>query len=233
LTALQWTIVGTLAQHGIEPDAVIGLSLGELTAAAVAGALSVDDALFIAEQAELAQRRVRAGKMAVVDLSASDADDFLRDREDVWVSVELASGVTVISGTLDAVDSAVRDATSLGIGVSEGMFPFAYHTEAMLPAREAFLSAISRVVGSPPRIPISSGVTGSVLELGALEPIHWWRALAERLRFHRALATLMELGVVRIIEIGPVPMLTGIVRRTAADLGLQVEHQAALELLPR
>ncbi len=234
VTGLQIAMMSALDERGVTPDAVVGLSMGEIAAAVAAGALTVEDAVTVAgAQAGAIQRPLPPGSMALVAMSAEDADEFIRGRGGVWVGVELGPRATVLSGATDAVAAAVAQAAARGVVASGEIFPFGYHSDVMLPVRAPFLDAVAALAPSPARLPFGSSVTGSLLVDERLDASYWWQVMAARSHFSGALAAVLRTGIERVVEVTPVPMLAGIVHETAAANGVRVVSCDALTLLER
>jgi acyl transferase domain-containing protein len=232
VTALQIAMISALDACGVTPDAVVGLSMGEIAAAVAADVLTLEDAVTVAgAQARAIQCPLPSGSMALVAMSADDADEFIRGRGGVWVGVELGPRATVLSGTAEAVAVAVAEAAAAGVQTSGEIFPFGYHSDAMLPIRASFLDSVAYLSPAKARLPFGSSVTGGLLVDERLDGSYWWQVMAGRSRFFSALAAVLRMGIERVVEVTPIPMLAGIVHETAAASGVRMVGCDALSIL--
>ena len=109
LVGLQLALTALWRSYGVHPDAVIGHSMGEVTAAVVAGALSPADGLkVIATRSRLMARLSGQGAMALLEVSGDEAEELLADYPDVSVAVEASPQQIVIAGPPDQVDARDR-----------------------------------------------------------------------------------------------------------------------------
>lgn len=211
-----------LTDAGVLAGVVAGHSLGEVTAAVAAGALDVGEgASLVAERGRAFERacRCRPGSMvAVLRLDEDDLRELLEEIDGAQVANVNAPGQIVVSGSEEAL-ARLRDAVgerggrALPLDV-EG----AFHSVAMEPAMIRVDETVRRLSVATPRIPLVTGVTGCVLSSahavrralvdGVLAPVQWVAVQ------HR----LVELGVDRIVEVGPGGVLAGLARRTLPDL---------------
>jgi acyl transferase domain-containing protein len=232
VTSVQIAMVAALRHLGFTPDAVIGLSMGELAAATTVNALTVQEGLKVAAaQARAIRGPLPPGRMAMVGLPVHEAQELTRGRGAVWVGVELGPRSTVLSGSPDAVASALRAAGPPALEAAGPGFPFAYHTDQMVPVRDAFLSAVGELMPSLPCLPFASTVIGRLLTTERLTPSYWWQVVAARCRFLGAMTALLSSGIDRLVEVSPAAMLSGVVRDIAVDLGVRLEICSAMTLL--
>ena len=108
LVGMQLALTALWRSYGVEPDAVIGHSMGEVTAAVVSGALSPADGLkVIATRSKLMSRLSGQGAMALLELGAAEAEKLVGEYPDITVAVYAAPQQTVIAGPPDQVDAAI------------------------------------------------------------------------------------------------------------------------------
>jgi len=116
LVGMQLALTGLWRSYGVEPDAVIGHSMGEVTAAVVAGALSPADGLkVIATRSKLMSRLSGQGAMALLELGAAEAEKLVGQYPDLTVAVYAAPEQTVIAGPPDQVDAAIAAVDAQGL----------------------------------------------------------------------------------------------------------------------
>ncbi len=215
LFAIQVALAGLWRSWGIEPQAVVGHSMGEVAAAYVAGALSLDDAArVICRRSRLVKRTVGQGVMAAVELSMEAARRVLVDYED-RVSIAVSNGPTstVLSGdpaTLEAiVDQLQRQDTFCRMVKVD----FASHSPQMDPLRAELLQALEGLKPRPASVPIYSTVTGTDSNGLEFEALYWARNLREPVLFSTAVQQLLEDGHDIFLEISAHPILLSSIKQ--------------------
>jgi len=213
--ALEYALTELFRSWGIEPSAVLGHSVGEFTAACVAGILPLEDALvLIAERGRLMQSLPAGGGMLAV---AADAATAL-DAASLWAaSVSLAAlngpRDVVLSGDLQALDEISAALKSAGIDTKPLKVSHAFHSPLMEPILEPFARAASRVTTSAPRIPLVSNVTGMVDPDACASAEYWRKHLRAPVAYEASVRHLVDQGFRVFLEIGPRAVLSGMARR--------------------
>ncbi|MBW3620088.1 MAG: ACP S-malonyltransferase [Actinobacteria bacterium] len=211
-----------LVAAGVRPDVVAGHSLGEVTAAVAAGALSPNDgATLVAERGRAMGAACAAtpGAMAAVVRLDDDAMATVLARvPDVALANVNAPGQAVLSGPPAAVDRAAAIARELGGRVLPLDVEGAFHSSAMTSAVVRVDTALRRLPVHEPATTFLSGTTGRPLpSAGAVS-----RALVEGIlapvRWRQVQEALPALGVELIVEVGPGGVLRGLARRTVPDI---------------
>jgi trans-AT polyketide synthase/acyltransferase/oxidoreductase domain-containing protein len=221
---VQYAAARLLIRRGLQPDQVLGASLGEVAAATIAGALDPATALdLVSGHAERVTRDCPPGGMAVVLAPATliDTEPLLRDRCEL-VSVNGPEYFVIAADrpTLDEL-AARLDARQ----ITHQRLPVGYafhsaHIEAVRPALEA---ASEPGTGRPPRLPLISCATGQVLD--TLPAGHWWNVLRGPIRAADALRAAAATGRHRYVEIGPGTSLTATLRQN------DIAHRSSRSLL--
>jgi [acyl-carrier-protein] S-malonyltransferase len=217
-------------ESGLKPDFAAGHSLGEYTAAVVAGALSPEDGIqLVCARGALmaaAQDETPGGMAAVLGL---DADKVAALCESIDGRVAPANFNTpsqiVVSGDLDAVDKLVEAAPEAGASRAVKLqVGAAFHSEAMVPVQAKMAEKMAGVTFTDPIIPIVSNATGEVVTTadGIREAL--LAQIASPVRWVDCVNTLADAGVDTYLELGPGKVLIGLVRQirdgmdiTAAD----------------
>lgn len=203
---------------GIRPDAVAGHSLGEYTAACVAGVFGLEDALELVALRARAIQALPAGAMLAVSLSPDALSPWL-DGEVALAAVN-APELCVLSGTEEAVARAERGLAEAGHAVRRLATTHAFHSPLMQPVAERVAELCARMRLEAPRIPMLSNVTGTWLTAAqATDPHYWARHLVGTVQFAAGTAELLaEPGCV-LVEVGPGGSLTAFIRQQAAASG--------------
>ncbi|WUI04265.1 SDR family NAD(P)-dependent oxidoreductase [Spirillospora sp. NBC_00431] len=220
LFTMMVSLAGLWRSFGVEPDAVVGHSQGEIAAAHVAGALTLDDAARIVTVRSRAWRTLAGhGGMVAVSLNA----DELRPRLERWddrlsVAAVNGPGTAAVAGSPDALDELVRELKAEGIrarpipGVDT-----AGHSPQVDALRDHLLDALAPVSPGPSAVPFYSTVTGGLLDTAQLDAAYWYRNMREPVEFERATRALIAAGHRVFVETSPHPMLTVSVQETLED----------------
>src|ERR1700730_11029857 len=208
LVGMQLALTALWRSYGVEPDAVIGHSMGEVTAAVVAGALSPADGLkVIATRSRLMSRLSGQGAMALLELGAAEAEKLVGQYPDVTVAVYAAPEQTVIAGPPEQVDAAIEAVDAQGLLARRVEVDVASHHPTVDPILAELKDALSDVKPMTPRIPLISTVGqsggGEVLSFGA---DYWVVNLRNPVRFSQAVAKAAE-NHANFVEVSPHPLL--------------------------
>ena len=207
---VEYALVQALAAEGVRPDVVVGSSLGEITAAAVAGALDLRAALAaVVWQARVIEASCAPGGMVAVldDPRLHDAMEPLRAMTLVSVGFDRHF---VLSSDAAAVREAdrflrCRDVVYQVLPVSHG-----FHSPQMDPARRGFADCQSRWALGTPAIPVVSSVTGGFLDHFGED--YFWRLARRPILFREALAALESSGGGLYVDVGPAETLGNLVK---------------------
>ena len=205
LFAIEVATAELLASFGVTPRAVAGHSLGEISAAHIAGVLSLADAAaLVAARGRLMQALPPGGVMTAVPVSEADARAALVDG--VTLAAVNGPDAVVLSGSADGVDEVVR---ALGVPGRRLRVSHAFHSPLMEPMLDEFRDVVAGLDLRAPRIPLVTG--GDVCD-----PEYWVRHVRETVRFADTVTTMVdELYVTTLVEIGPGSTLTGFARGIA------------------
>ena len=191
-----------LTSWGVQPDALVGHSLGECVAAAVGGALPMRDAArLVAVRCTAASRAAGGGAMLAVGLSEPQLTARLPDALDL--AVVNGPAACVVSGPAPAVAAFATDLERDGVATSALAVAASMHSRAMDPELPGLATALAGLSGTAPRLPVASTVTGGLVgpELGSVA--HWVSQLRSPVRFADALAAAIGDGPAVLVEAGP------------------------------
>lgn len=218
LVALAIAYAAWLRSLGIEPHAVVGHSLGEVAAAAIAGAIDVASAMrIIVQRSRLMQQTSGQGAMAVVELSHAEAALRLRGYEtDVSVAVSNSPRSSVISGAPGVVDRILADLQQEGVFCRLVKVDVASHSPQMAPLASALVPMLSDLTPRGSTVPIYSTVDASVRDGADFDAPYWGRNLTHPVRFGDTVQRMLADGISAFVELGPHPVLVQAIEQVAA-----------------
>ncbi|MFI0187125.1 SDR family NAD(P)-dependent oxidoreductase [Streptomyces sp. NPDC017082] len=217
LFALETALAYRLRSWGVRPDVVAGHSLGELTAAHIAGVLGLQDAAtLVAARGRLMQALPVHGAMAAVQAPEEEVVALLTDR--VTLAAVNGAGSVVVSGDADAVDALTARLAAAGRRTRRLRVSHAFHSAHMDGMLDEFRRIAREVSFREPALPVVSATTGRPAPAAELcAPEYWVRQLREPVRFRDAVARLEADGAAVFVEIGPGTTLTAAARDSLAD----------------
>jgi acyl transferase domain-containing protein len=219
--AIQVALAALWRSWGVEPDAVTGHSMGEIAAAHVAGALSLEDAArIICRRSRLLKTVSGRGGMAAIGLSIEQARQALSGYEDrLSIAVNGGPSSSVVSGDLAAIQEMTQALKRQGVYCQPVKVDVASHSPQMEPLRDDLLSLLSEIEPRPPSIPIYSTVTGERGDELIFDALYWMRNLRDPVLFSTATQRLAEDGHNIFLEIGPHPILSTPIQHILQHLG--------------
>ncbi|WP_216587351.1 type I polyketide synthase [Streptomyces brasiliscabiei] len=207
--------------YGVEPAAVVGHSQGEVAAACVAGALTLEDgARVVALRSRALAGLAGGGGMATVVLSAAELAPYL-ERRSGKVTVAAVNGprVLVVAGPGDEVGALVDELSAEGVMAWRIPVDYASHSDDVSTVRDRLREDLSSLVPKAPAVPLLSTVDADWIGAGDLTHAYWYRNLRQTVRFHDAIRLLLDAGHRTFVEVSPHPLLTYGIGDTAADAG--------------
>ena len=208
LFALGVSLSHLLRAWGIEPDVMIGQSMGEIIAATAAGALSVDDGVrAIVRRSALLAGIAGSGSMAMVDLPAAAATERMR-HQNVSVAVHTSPSTCVIAGERLAISRACEALDKEGVGIRPIKVDVASHSPWVDPLAQPLRLELASVSGRSGHVPLISSVTSEPISGEDIDAAYLWRNLREPVRFTETVEYAVARGVRLFIEIGPHPVLS-------------------------
>jgi len=209
LFAIEYALADLLKHWGIEPEYVIGHSVGEIVAACVAGILDLEDAVrFVVARGRLMGQLPRGGKMLAVEAPFEEALSWVQGKEaDISVAAVNAPAGVVLSGKAEAIDQVAQLVAAANRRSKELEVSHAFHSPLMEPILEELSSVAVSLRVMPPKIPIVSNVTGK-LHNGSVSNGYWSSHVRQPVFFYQGMQTLIDAGCSLLIEVGPQPALT-------------------------
>ncbi|WP_425575799.1 SDR family NAD(P)-dependent oxidoreductase [Streptomyces amakusaensis] len=201
---------------GVRPSAVMGHSQGEIAAACVAGALTLDDA---ARAVALRSRALAGLKGGGGMVSVALGEEAAAGLVSGWagrISVASVNGAssTVVSGDREALAELVARCEGDGVRTRTLPVDYASHSPQVEQVRERLLRELASIAPRASRIPFYSTVTGTELDTTALDAGYWYRNLRETVHLERVTRLLLEQGFDVFVEASPHPVLTMAIQQT-------------------
>ncbi|QKW53024.1 type I polyketide synthase [Streptomyces buecherae] len=202
---------------GVVPDAVMGHSQGEIAAACVAGALSLEDAAKVVALRSRAIAGGLAGRGGMVSVGLPV--DQARERIARWdgaISVAAVNGPgsVVVSGDPGALDEMVDQLEGEEVRVRRVPVDYASHSVHVEGIREELLKVLADISPRSSQVPFYSTVSGELVDTAALDAEYWYRNLRQTVELEATTRTLLGTGHGVFIEVSPHPVLTLPVQQT-------------------
>ena len=184
LFAIQVALARLWRSWGIEPAAVTGHSVGEIAAAHIAGALTLEEAaLIVSVRGELMMRISNQGAMAMVELPAADVAKWLvRHEPHLSIGAINAPRSTVVSGQREAIEALLAELAAGGVFARRVKIDVASHSPQVAPLMDEFRRRLSGLVPRGGGLPIISTVTGGEVAGSSLDGDYWARNLRQEVR---------------------------------------------------
>lgn len=220
--SMQVALAALWRSFGIEPDGVVGQSLGEVAAAYCAGGLSLESAVAVVHhRGRLMKRLAGQGKTAVVSLAPDPTRESISDWDgQIFLAGHSGPETCVVSGepsALSAWSTAVQQQGVLVRTLSD--IDVAFHTPHMEPLREELAASLGQLDYTQARVDLMSTVTGAWVNGEGLGADYWGRNLCEPFQLSSALDRLVEAGFDGFLEISPHLMLAGPIREVLGKRG--------------
>ncbi|MFJ9785950.1 type I polyketide synthase [Amycolatopsis sp. NPDC101161] len=211
-----WAVMVSLAalwqSAGVRPGAVVGHSQGEIAAAVVAGALSLEDgARVVALRSKLIAEKL-AGKGGMASVALPETEVTARLDERISIAAVNSPGSVVLSGEPAALDELVETCVAEGIRARRIPVDYASHSAHVEAIEDDLLAALAPITPREGEIPIHSSVLGDWT--GPLDAGYWYRNLRRTVLFDTAVRGLAEAGYTTFVEVSAHPVLAAAVQET-------------------
>jgi polyketide synthase 12 len=220
LFAVEVAMFRLLESWGVRPDFVMGHSIGELSAAHVAGVLSLENAaVLVAARGRFMQALPEGGAMVAVQATEDEVLGLLARTEHANVGIAAVNGPTsvVISGAQQAVAAVADRLRADGHRLHQLSVSHAFHSPLMDPMIDEFGTVAAGLAIGKPTIPIVSNVTGQLAGDDFASAAYWKRHVREAVRFADSVRFVHSAGANRFLEVGPSSGLTASIEESLAD----------------
>ncbi|HQX50148.1 MAG TPA: SDR family NAD(P)-dependent oxidoreductase, partial [Planctomycetaceae bacterium] len=211
IMAVQIALVNLYEHYGIRPAGVVGHSIGEVAAAFVAGAITLEQAVQVIYHRSQAQNLASGkGGMLAVGLSFEDATKLI-EGYDGRVSIGAVNGpeMLTLSGDKTPLEEIAKVLESRSVFNRTVKVQVAYHSHHMEPIKDIMLESLKDFHGEWTRIPLYSTVSGRLEHGTHLDAEYWFQNARKPVLFTKALAALLTDEFDTFVEIGPHPVLVG------------------------
>ncbi|MEM7756775.1 MAG: SDR family NAD(P)-dependent oxidoreductase [Cyanobacteria bacterium P01_A01_bin.40] len=214
LFAVEYALAKLWQEWGVQPDLVMGHSLGEYVAATIAGVFSLEDALkLVSHRAKLMQALPQTGTMLAVLADEPTVEEAIESySNEVNIAAVNSKENIVISGTIKAIELIASNFETQGIEIRPLKVSHAFHSALMQPMLEEFEQVAHQISYSSPKIELISNVTGGVIGEEIATAEYWCRHIVSPVQFKAGVETLAREKINALIEIGAKPTLLGMVR---------------------
>ena len=227
-----------LKEKGFTPDIVGGHSLGEYSALVAAGVLDFKDAVYVVhKRGEYMQEAVPLGEgamAAILALSREEVVCICAEVNDTVGSVQAVNfncpGQIVIAGATKAVEVAAEKMKEAGAKRAV-MLPVSapFHSRLMEPAAKRLQEELNKIEVKNAQIPVVANITGEILTDGATIKAALVKQAAAPVLWEDCVATMVDFGVTRFVEVGPGKVLTGFTKKINKAMELaNVEDESSL-----
>lgn len=215
LFALQYGLTQALAGMGLNPQALIGHSVGEVAAACASGTLSLDDAITVIYHRSRCMSLAPEGAMLAVGVGEEEALTLCAEQAG---KVEIAAMNSPLSCTLtgdrEALSAIAERLTAMGRFNRMLKVRHAFHSARMEGAKDDLLAALQTLAPRAPEVPIVSSVIAQWAHTD-FDAAYWWRNVRQPVRFGAAVQRLLAQGFNCFIEIAPHPVLASAIHECA------------------
>src|SRR5690606_1666782 len=208
--AFEFALTKTLMELGITPDALIGYSFGEYSAACISGVVSLKDAIKVITERGTIISGLPNGVMLSVPLTKDELTGSLTD----GVELAIDNGEScVVAGTADAINAFEQRMKETRILCMRLSSQHPIHSSQMRAAHSKFEETLVTIESQNPKIPLVSNVTGTWVEDEMLSPHYWLTHLSNTVQFTDGIRTILDLPNPIIIEIGPGAEITSMLHK--------------------
>lgn len=222
LFIVEYSLAKLLMYLGINPDGMIGHSLGEYVAACISGVFSLEDALNIVVTRGRLMQHMQPGKMISVNLSEDELAFYLDNNYDI-AAINSEKQI-VISGTITSIDSLIDKLNENKIQVRTLHTSHAFHSILMEPMLDSFSKCLQEITLNPPMIPYISNLSGTWITQEEATSIEYWsKHLRNTVQFKKGIEflTINNPNVI-LLEIGPGQTLTDLLKYSKQFSNVQV-----------
>jgi acyl transferase domain-containing protein/acyl carrier protein len=214
LFVFEYALAKLLMKWGIKPFAMIGHSIGEYTAARLAGVFSLEDALRLVVLRGKLMQQMPPGAMLSIHLPEEELNSLLKGKEEISLAAVNSSSSCVVSGPTDLINTLKMEFEKKGYECRRLHTSHAFHSKMMLPIINEFKEKVEQVKLKKPGIPYISNVTGNWITVEEVtDPGYWANHLRHTVCFATGINELLKNEDAIFVEVGPGKALSTFVRQ--------------------
>ncbi|HBI84021.1 MAG TPA: hypothetical protein DDY24_09890 [Alcaligenaceae bacterium] len=214
LFTIEYALAKLWQSWGVNPDYVMGHSLGEYAAACIAGVFSLEEAIkLVAARATLMQSLEQTGEMWAVSAPVAAVRSLLTTgnlTKEISIAADNGPESVVVSGESSAISTLIKQLTAQGIRTQKLNTSHAFHSSLMEPMLDDFERVAQTITYRLPNIKLVSNLTGTVASDEITMPQYWRQHIRQSVKFRSGIENMAEQGCNIFIEIGPRPTLIGL-----------------------
>lgn len=227
---IQVGLVRELAARGITPAAIVGHSVGEVSAAYVSGMLSLRDAVRVAyHRARLQATTAGTGGMFAVGTTRDQAQALVAGEPGIDIAAINSPTAVTLSGDAERLDEIAEKLTEDGVFARRLRVEVPYHSRLMGPIEDELRTVLADLTPRQPTVPLYSTVTGELVTEANWDAEYWWSNVRQPVRFFDAIGRLIGAGSRIFLEVGPHPVLSGNIREALLDADVNGTTVATLD----
>lgn len=207
---------------GIKPDCVVGHSVGEVSSAYLAGALTLEEAVLVSRVRSEQQKRCAGsgGAMLAVGLSEAEAIALIEPYRNVDVGAINSNSAVTLSGSIEELQQLAEKLDQEEVFNRFLKVEIAYHSYQMEPILGELTDKLANLSPQDTHLPLYSTVTGQLIEGTELDATYWCQNVRQPVRFITAIETIVGDGDFDFIEVGPHPVLHNSIKECLTEQGL-------------
>lgn len=220
--AFHYAIAGAFIASGVRPDVILGHSFGEISAACIAGAITLKDAAKIIAVRAACQERMRGlGGMAVFSAGVDEIVALIEAIEATSLEIAAENGPssTTVTGTFADVKSIIAAGRRRRIAGRMLDLQYPFHSRLLDELEPELLKGLSSIQPRRPQIPFISTVTGEAIGDRPLDAGYWWENFRRPVAFRQGVETAHSVGANIFIEISQRPILVTAIGQTLSAIG--------------
>lgn len=202
LFVIEYALAQLLIRWGIQPEAMIGHSIGEYVAACMSGVMSLEDALKLVAARGRLMQKLPGGSMLSVPLTEKEVRSRLNG--ELEIAAVNSPSLCVVAGADEAVSAFEAALLKNEVACRRLHTSHAFHTSMMTPILDQFLGVLNTVTLNPPERPYISNLTGEwITNAEATSPAYWAKHLRQTVQFGKGLSKLFQDPAWILLEVGP------------------------------
>ncbi|KAF2795101.1 6-methylsalicylic acid synthase [Melanomma pulvis-pyrius CBS 109.77] len=220
---MQVGLTSVLRSKGINPDAIIGHSVGEIAASVAAGCLTPEEgALIVTRRAKLYGRVAGSGAMILVNLPSAEVQELLSERKDLAIAIYSSPSSCVVSGAKEAVSAFGETLKAQGVKAFNVKTDIAFHHPMLETLRDDLSSALTNSIApQQPTVPLYSTSMSDPRTQSLRDIEYWTRNMVQPVRLTSAVDAAVEDGFRLYLEVSSHPILAHSISETLMDKGIE------------